>query len=113
MLFILHDNAGWLRAWDVGGRGATGSLMGQWPIPGQHRQWEGIDVTVPEGQMDHFHAEVALGRDTPPELWTLAFELGDVRLTTTEANLLPRKASGSWSEAPQLTGEGFPPCAKT
>lgn len=88
LLFVLHDNAGLVRAWDL----STGSLEGEWKLPHvlplkkSTKQWEGMfleraadgEVRTTqlrgtgggEGEASSLLMHLAL--DSPAQVWTLA-----------------------------------------
>lgn len=78
LLYVLHDNAGVVRGWDL----ATGELLSEWTLPvppdsfGTADQIEGFFLERTSGSMRHrakylMHLTV----DTPAQIWTIAIEV--------------------------------------
>jgi hypothetical protein len=95
VLYVLHDNDGLVRAWDL-----NGTLLSEWKLPTGSKQWEGMALerrerpaseknpllrrprrnesdVGPEG--DDSVLLLHLAMDTPPEVWTFAVQEGKSR----------------------------------
>lgn len=59
-LYVLHDNARVVRRWDL----ETGELLGEIPLPGDTREWEGLAMVRDPGG-----TYLVLALDTPGEVW--------------------------------------------
>ena len=83
ILYIIHDNAHMVHAWDI----TTGSLVASWALPmnanRNNKQWEGLAAPTSSGSSDR-GSPVAesillmhLAYDTPAAIWTLVVKEGD------------------------------------
>jgi len=94
ILYVLHDNDGVVRSWDV----ANGVMIAEINLPNVsspafQKQWEGIAIepnvgkfspiapggTFLRGTNEHTHSDliVHLVMDTPPEIWSFSVNEGD------------------------------------
>ena len=91
VLYVLHDNDGLVRAWDL-----AGTLLSEWKLPGGSKQWEGMalerrprPVSENNPLLRRQRRESAVGddsvlllhlaMDTPPQVWTLTVKEGKTR----------------------------------
>lgn len=95
VLYVLHDNDGLVRAWDM-----NGTLLSEWKLPTGSKQWEGIalerrqhpasennpllrgrrrreSAVDPSG--DDSVLLLHLAMDTPPQVWTFTVQEGKTR----------------------------------
>ena len=66
-LFVLYDNAKKLVIWNIN----DGRFIGNWNLPGNSKQWEGIDTIF----IDNYNYDIYLAKDTPPEIWKFKFNI--------------------------------------
>ena len=75
VLYILHDNAKVVRAWDV----LVGELLSEWKVPQYSKQWEGMALERREPQLrggSGGQLFLHLTLDSPPQVWSLAVQEG-------------------------------------
>jgi hypothetical protein len=89
VLYILHDNAQVVRAWDI----EEGKMLSEWKLPsvkeGLDRQWEGMAIErrgdVPQGRrglrtLASSHSLILhLTLDSPPQIWSLTVGEGPTK----------------------------------
>ena len=81
ILYMLHDNAGVVRAWDID----SGVLRSEWKLPSYTKQWEGMALerrVASNGALRGSTKEeivLHLVLDTPPQVWTLNVKEGSNR----------------------------------
>ena len=78
VLYVLHDNAKVVRAWDVLG----GELLSEWKVPQYSKQWEGMALERREPQLrggSGGQLFLHLTLDSPPQTWSLAVQEGRQR----------------------------------
>jgi hypothetical protein len=78
VLYVLHDNAAVIRAWDI----SAGELMSEWKLPvppdsfGTANQIEGFFLERTSGSLQHRSKYLMyLTVDTPAQIWTIAIEV--------------------------------------
>jgi hypothetical protein len=91
VLYILHDNDGLVRAWDLNGK-----FLSEWKLPAGSKQWEGMalerrqrpvsehdpglrrrQLVSAAGQAEHESVLLLhLAMDTPPQVWTFTVQEG-------------------------------------
>lgn len=75
LLYILHDNAKVVRVWNI----EHGTLLAEWNLPfvegGFAKQWEGMAL---ERNPWSLSLTLHLALDSPPQVWSLAVEEGNV-----------------------------------
>lgn len=86
VLYVLHDNDGLVRAWDL-----NGVLLSEWKLPTGSKQWEGLafqrrpasnkQPAMLRGGGSSAGGDLLLhlALDSPPEVWTFAVQEGTTR----------------------------------
>lgn len=68
-MFVIYDNEKKLVIWNI----ETGNFVNSWKLPGNSKQWEGIDTFY----LDHSNYIIYLTKDTPPQLWKFKFNINN------------------------------------